>query len=124
METTELLDQYYLLCAEEESKQKLYAEELAELVPPEVRETVTKFEAHHKEFMTGLQERKAEVRAEIDRRVLVAGETVKTDRVSAIWIKGRVSWDGKMLDGMAKIDPRLLAARKEGEPTVTIRFAK
>ena len=66
----------------------------------------------------------AELEAEIKADVLNGGETVKGDKLMATWNKGRVSWDGKLLDGMAKIIPQLETARKVGEPTVTIREVK
>ncbi|CAK0771531.1 hypothetical protein CCP3SC15_4350001 [Gammaproteobacteria bacterium] len=39
----------------------------------------------------------------------------------AVYTKGRVSWDSKKLDGMMILVPELASARKEGEPSVSIR---
>ena len=53
--------------------------------------------------------------------VLEAGETVKGGALQAVYVKGRVSWDTKKLDGLMIVLPELNQARKVGEPTVTIR---
>ena len=50
--------------------------------------------------------------------------SVKGARLMAVWNKGRVSWDGKKLDGMRALIPQLNEARKVADPTVTIREAK
>ncbi len=39
----------------------------------------------------------------------------------AIYSKGRMSWDGKRLDGYATAHPEILAFRSEGQPSVSIR---
>lgn len=61
---------------------------------------------------------------EITAYILEKGETVKTDKISAIWNKGKTSWDGKLLEGYAIAHPDILAARKIGNPTVSFRVVK
>ena len=53
--------------------------------------------------------------------VLAEGDTVKCSHLMAVYNKPRVTWDSKKLDGMMALVPGLAAARKEGEPTVSIR---
>jgi len=53
--------------------------------------------------------------------VLEAGSTVKGGALQAVFMNGRVSWDSKKLDGLMIIIPELSQARKQGEPTVSIR---
>ena len=53
--------------------------------------------------------------------VIAHGETVKGAHVMAVYVNGRVSWDTKKLDGMMSLIPQLADARKQGEPSVTIR---
>ena len=55
--------------------------------------------------------------------VIAHGETVKGAHVMAVYVNGRVSWDTKKLDGMMSLIPQLADARKQGEPSVTIRKA-
>ena len=56
--------------------------------------------------------------------VFTIGATVKANGLMAVYNKGRVSWDSKLLDGYAVAHPEILAARKEGDPSVTIRTVK
>jgi hypothetical protein len=65
----------------------------------------------------------ANLESEIKSEVLSRKQTIKFPNVMAVWNKGRVSWDSKLLEGMAKLEPKLLATRKEGEPSVSLRFA-
>ena len=59
--------------------------------------------------------------AEIRSDVLAFQESVKADKLHAIYVKGRVTWDGKGLDGYSVANPQVLTFRKQGEPSVTIR---
>lgn len=56
--------------------------------------------------------------------VIASGEGVKGEWYHAIYIKGRESWDSKRLDGFAAAHPEVLAFKKIGEPTVSIRLSK
>lgn len=53
--------------------------------------------------------------------VLNNGATVKGKNLMAVWVKGRITWDTKKLDGLMLAFPALSGARKEGDPSVTIR---
>ena len=66
----------------------------------------------------------ARLEGEVKVLVIGAGESVKGARLHAVYSKGRVTWDGKKLDGMMSLIPQLADARKEGEPSVTIRAVK
>jgi hypothetical protein len=52
---------------------------------------------------------------------LTVGATIKGSHLMVVWSKGRTSWDAKKLEGMALLIPAINEARKEGEPTVSIR---
>jgi len=66
----------------------------------------------------------AALEAEIKQDVLAGGESVKGSVYHAVFAKGRVSWDAKTLDGFAVTHPEILFARKEGDPSVSIRASK
>jgi hypothetical protein len=53
--------------------------------------------------------------------VIENGATVKGAHLMAVYSKPRVTWDGKILDGYAVAHPEINAARKVGEPSVSIR---
>lgn len=61
--------------------------------------------------------------AEVKQDAKAHGSTVKGKYFSAIYVKGRVTWNTDMLDGMVALVPQLAAARKEGEPSITLRKA-
>ena len=78
------------------------------------------FEANTAEAREMIQNLEAEITA----AVLEKGETVKTESISAVWNKGKTTWDGKLLEGYALAHPDILAAKKVGEPTVSFRLAR
>lgn len=49
------------------------------------------------------------------------GKTCKGKVFQAVYVKGRVTWNTDMLDGMVIAFPALEKARKVGEPSVTLR---
>ena len=61
------------------------------------------------------------LKADIEADVIQKGESVKGARFTAVYVKGRVTWDTKMLDGMMSLIPQLADARKQGEPSAQIR---
>ena len=71
-----------------------------------------------------LKQKISDLEAEIREEILKKGETVSTEKMSAIWVKGRITWDGKLLEGYSLAHPDILQARKIGEPTVSFRLVK
>ena len=86
-------------------------------VQAQIDEINADYEATEQEVSNAIIEMEALVKHE----VLELGATVKGYNLMAVWSKGRVSWDAKKLDGMMALIPALKEARKEGEPTVSIR---
>ena len=91
------------------------------LITSEIRSKMLSIEA---EFEEPIGEQAARVTAmETDIKLRVAGEgySTKGTHIHAVWMKGRVTWDSKALEGYAKAEPKLLAFRTEGSPSVTLR---
>ena len=61
--------------------------------------------------------------AEIKDDVVSAGETIKGSCLMAVYVKGRVSWDTKALDGYCVAHPEVEQFKKIGDPSVAIRKA-
>jgi len=99
-------------------------EEIDRILTPEILARVDEIRAKYKDTKEAVSFELGVLEQEIKKSVLEMKETIKSKNVMAVWNKGRVSWDSKLLEGMAKLEPKLLAARKEGEPTVSIRFNK
>lgn len=81
------------------------------------REAENKFKRDNAELKEALDTLEAEVKSQ----VLALGESVKTDYITAIYNKGKETWDSKLLSGYAVAHPEILKARKIGEPTVSFR---
>lgn len=62
--------------------------------------------------------------AELKAAVIKSGESVKSEWLHAIYQKPRETWDGKSLSGYSAAHPEILAFRKIGDPTVTIRASR
>lgn len=52
------------------------------------------------------------------------GETVKTDKITVSYSKGRESWDSKKLKKLSDKYPEIENCKKIGEPSVSIRLAR
>ena len=78
------------------------------------------FEAENKDLIDDI----AEIESKVREAVLEKGETVKTEKMSAVWVKGKTTWDGKLLEGYAVAHPEILAAKKTGKPTVSFKLNK
>ena len=88
-----------------------------EAMPAEVRQRIADIEA---EF-SGKAEAVSSNIEKLEAEVLANCETIKGAHYMCTHNKGRVSWDGKKLEGMMSIIPALKDARKEGQPTVSFR---
>ena len=71
--------------------------------------------------MVKIQQEMAEIREDIKTAVLEHGETIRGERLQAVWCKGRVSWDIKALEGYAAAHPEILSLKSEGQPTIQFR---
>ena len=69
-------------------------------------------------------ERIAVLESEVKRDVIEHGASVKAKFLHAVYVRGRISWDNKGLDGYATAHPEILTFRKEGEPSVSLRVVK
>lgn len=90
----------------------------------EIRAALADIDAEFAEPLKAAEEAATQIELEIRDAVLAAGKVDGPYRgqfLTASWVKGRVSWDSKKLDGLMLAIPALAGARKEGEPSVTIR---
>jgi hypothetical protein len=56
--------------------------------------------------------------------VLTLGETVTSEKLQAVWVKGRTSWNTEQLEGLAKVHKEILETQKVGDPSVSIKKVK
>ena len=95
-----------------------------EVYTPEIKQRMAEIEAEFAGKTETVNENIAALEAEIKQAVINHGASVKGSFFHAVFAKGRVSWDTKSLDGYATAHPELIAFRKEGDPSVSIRTAK
>ena len=60
----------------------------------------------------------ADIKDKIKEELLAHGESVKGEHMRATFVKGRVTWDSKGLEGYSAANPTILRFRKEGNPSV------
>jgi hypothetical protein len=75
-------------------------------------------------YLESARKRRAVAESAAKSAVLEMSETVRGEEVMFVWSKGKTTWDGGKLDGMASIIPQLNDAKKVGEPSVSIRAVK
>lgn len=123
MTTEELLEQYteYRTAYELESAEM---ERQRAAIMAQIQDQLDSLSAEFKPRLDAASEKFAELENEIKKQVLADSKSLKGRRWQFVYAKGRVTWDGKKLDGMASIIPELKDAMKVGEPTVSIREVK
>jgi hypothetical protein len=100
------------------------ADLIATVLTPEIKQKLADIEAEFSGKAQTAQLNAAELKAQIEAAVKAQGTTVKGEFLQAVFMKGRESWDGKLLSGFAIAHPEILTARKVGEPSVSFRGVK
>jgi hypothetical protein len=98
-----------------------YAEQRDAILTPEIQRKLDQLEAEQDLALTAASVGVRSLTEEIKADVLAAGQSVTGAHLQAVWVKGRVSWDTRRLDGYAAAHPEIAVFRKISEPTVSIR---
>ncbi len=77
-------------------------EEIDKVLTPEILEKVELIRAKYKDTKESMTYEISALESEIKADVISKKETIKSENVMAVWNKGRVTWDSKLLEGMAK----------------------
>jgi hypothetical protein len=86
-----------------------------------IEQAAAEIEAEFADQVEDVNERIVETEAQVRADVVTLGQSVKVNGLQAVYMKGRVTWDAKALDGYALGHPELFAFRREGEPSVSLR---
>lgn len=97
---------------------------LDSLIPTEIKLKIQDIEEEFEDKIKQADENVQSLESAIKSEVKAFGQSVKGELVMAVWAKPRVTWDNKGLDGFMVAHPEIKAFRKEGEPSVSIRFNK
>lgn len=92
-----------------------------EIIPQDVRDALEALALEYSPKQEAVGQKIAELEAQVKDEVIASGQTAKGGALQAVYTKGRVSWDSKVLDGLMIAVPELEKARKQGEPSVSIR---
>lgn len=101
-----------------------YATKRNEMLSPEIRMALAELDAEYSETQAGAGANIDALKLQIEALAKERGESVVGQHMRATFVKGRVTWDAKALDGYMIAQPALCAFRKEGEPSVRIDFIK
>lgn len=101
-------------------KQELVDAVMASL-PPMIRQKLDDIDAEFSGKSEDASKNRAALEDEIKQAVIAHGASVKGATLHAVYVKGRVSWDTKKLEGLMMVVPQLVEARKEGDPSVSLR---
>ena len=88
---------------------------------PEIKARLQEIDTEFATQYEGVDANIAALTEQIKAAVIANGESVKGSFLHAVYAKGRVSWDSKKLEGLMMVIPQVADARKEGEPSVSIR---
>lgn len=95
-----------------------------ELLPPELRFELDELETERQAALDKASEGIQGLEKSIKELVKQHGATVKGSGLQAVWVKPRVSWDSKALEGNLIDHPELKKFRKIGNPSCRIMRLK
>jgi hypothetical protein len=96
-------------------------EEIDQVITAEIKAKLAEIDAKYLGQTSDLQARITDLDKWIREEAMKFGASIKGSRLHAVWMKGRVSWDTRALDGYAAGHPEIAGFRKEGQPTISIR---
>ena len=109
--------------AELYAKRDLLTIDKSKAMPDEIKKIVAEIDEEYQPKFDEVNKQIETLEAKVKESVIACGETVKGFGLQAVFTKGRVTWDSKVLDGLMIAVPELKQARKEGQPSVSIRRA-
>jgi len=87
-----------------------------DIVPVDIAEKIRDLEEERATEVSGLIKKKEALEQKIKDAVVMKGETINGERLKAVYVQGRTSWDNGALDGYAVAHPEILAMKKVGNP--------
>lgn len=97
------------------------AELLDMIFPPEIKKAIEDVETEFSYKEQAVRDNMVALEESVKQAVIDGGETVKGGGLQAVYNKGRVSWDSKKLEGLMIAFPKIVEARKQGNPYVAIK---
>lgn len=88
----------------------------------QVRAQLEEIDAAYEEELRAAEEAVTHHEAEVRHAVLQAGQSVRHEGVQAVYVRGRVTWDGKGLSEFAESHPEVQQFRRVSPPSVSLRY--
>jgi len=123
MITKQKLDRLAELKAEQDLLNIKKQELIDSVLTPEIRTKIAEIEEEFEPQFGAVNDKSSAIESEIKAEVIGLGESVKGTVLQCCFVKGRVSWDTKGLDGYLVDHPELNRFRKQGDPSASIRKA-
>ena len=89
-----------------------------------VQSELDAIDAEYEPLLEAAEANASTLEAEIKNDVLLSGQSIHSEVFQAIYPRGRVSWDSAGISDYPRAHPEVLAYRKEGQPTVSLRLAQ
>lgn len=124
MDAKELLEQLENAYAQRDLLKIDYDQARDDAIPDEVEAALADIDAEFFPKRDAIDAKISALEEQVKAAVIEGGQTIKAGALMAMYMKGRVSWDNKKLEGMMALIPDLAKARSEGKPTVQIRTVK
>lgn len=121
---TEQLDRLAEMQAQLDNIKAHYESLRKSIIPAEIQAQLDEIDAEQATSLETAQQGIDTLTEAIKQAVIAEGATVKGAYLQAVYTKGRETWDGKSLTGYAAAHPEVLAFRKIGEPSVSLRGVK
>ena len=115
------LDRLAELKAQQDILRMRQQELIDSVLTTEIQNQIAEIDEEFAPQFETLRKNKAELEKRIKEEVIVHGETIKGNLLQGVWVKARISWETKGLDGYAIDHPELNQFRKIGKPSVSIR---
>ena len=121
MSIQEMLDQLAELQAQLEVIRLSKHAAIDTVITPEIKARLDEIDAEFDPQNDSIEVAIDALTTNIKAEVITTGASVKGTHLQAVYTKGRVSWDTKIIEGLAVVFPDLEKARKIGDPSVSIR---
>ena len=94
------------------------------VIPDAVKDDLNGIDVEFDPKIQNIQDQIKEISEAIKIACIEYGETVKGEYKDVVFYKGRESWDGKLLEGVAVIYPDVLKCKKVGKPYAVVKNKK
>jgi hypothetical protein len=97
-------------------------EQRRQAVLEQVRAQLDEIDAAYADELRAAEEVVGQREAEARQAVLMAGQSIKEEGIYAVYVRGRVTWDGRGLSEYVQTHPEVQQFRRVGPPSVSLRY--